>query len=448
MLSGKKLIGFIIAVCMVENAGAQLFAPAASDSFDAIYDNTHQVFVFNRPEYQAPVNASILALSPDRTSGWTFSWYRYNPLTLTYVSIPPAGSGSTSVLSGITASGGYQVIVTKGAISNTYRAWVILNDLQVEITNKTSDDTLQFGYYACGSVDFRADTIRPPLYYYNPNTGARINAPNGYIIRWTTDNPDAQAPPNRLLTRATDLPWQDTWYKITITDNFGLSRSDSVIYNSIESHASITSAYIPLSDETYYPNRNYEDFYEDDILSAPGKFRFDLSGSKNYLNYELSFGDGDTVKYIADSVSIVHEYLKAGKYKVVLMTKSSAPFECRDSISLEVELAFASQDNFSIPNVFTPNKGENVFKAGDIFRSTDVSVVNIEITIFTRTGLKVHQYKGNIRDWQGWDGKILDSGREAPTGVYFYVISRLGAYEDQSNPIENSLMRGFLHLYR
>lgn len=448
MFSGKKLIGFIIAGCIISSVGAQIIAPDADGSFDATYDKADTVFVFNRAQYQMPLNVSITAVSPDGTAGWTFSWFKYNPQTVTYNSIPPIGSGSSSVLGNITSSGGYQVTASKGALTNTYRAWVIFNDLQVEITNKTSDDTLQFGYYACGSVDFRADTVRPPLYYYNPATGARINAPNGYIIRWTTDNPDAQAPPNRLLTRATDLPWQDTWYKITITDNFGLSRSDSVIYNSIESHASLTGSYIPLSDETYYPGRNYGEFYEDDILSAPGKYRFDLSGSKNFIDYELSFGDGDTVKYIADSVSVVHEYLKAGKYKVVLMTKSSAPFECRDSTSLEVELAFASQDNFNIPNVFTPNEGENVFKAGDIFRSMDVSVVNIEITIFTRTGLKVHQYKGNIRDWQGWDGKILDSGREAPTGVYFYVISRLGAYEDQSNPIENSLMRGFLHLYR
>ncbi len=448
MLSGKKLILLFLTIHIVTVVGAQIFAPAANDSFDASYNLNHRVFVFNRSAYQAPINAAIISISPDKTSGWTFSWSVYNAPTVSYVPLPPAGSGSFSVLNNITVSGGYQVIATKGAVSNTYRVWVLINDLDVIITNKTVDDTLEFGYYACGSVDFRADTIRPPLYYYNPSTGSRIYAPNSYLIRWTSDNPDAPAPPNRLLTRATDLPWQDTWYKITVSDNYGLSRSDSVIYNSIESHAEFTSQYIPLSDETYYPNRNYEDFYEDDILSAPGKFRFDLSGSENLTDYELIFGDGDTIKYIRDSVSVVHEYKKPGTYKAILTTRSDAPFECRDSTSIEVELTFASQDNFNIPNVFTPNQGENVFKAGDIFRSTDVSVVLIEITIFTRTGLKVHQYKGNIRDWQGWDGQIMDSGREAPTGVYFYVISRLSACEDQTSPIENSLMKGFIHLYR
>lgn len=102
-----------------------------------------------------------------------------------------------------------------------------------------------------------------------------------------------------------------------------------------------------------------------------------------------------------------------------------------------------------MPNVFTPGKGENgVYMPGGLFRTNDVSVIFIDITIFTRTGLKVHQYEGNIRDWKGWDGTIMNSGREAPEGVYYYVITRFNSYQDSNDPISRKLMNGFIHLYR
>jgi|WetSurMetagenome_2_1015567.scaffolds.fasta_scaffold38464_2 hypothetical protein len=448
MLLRKTLLVLCLTIPVVGHLDGQVFAPAAHDSFTASYDPESKVFVFNRSAYKAPLAAEITAVSHDNLSGWTFNWAVYNQQTSVYTGLTPSGSGKSSSIDTITVSSGYQVVMTKGGETYTYRVWVLLNDLDVVITNKDADDTLKFGYYSCGSVDFRADTVRSPLFYHNPSTGAKVFAPNSYIIRWSTNNTEASVPPSRLITRVTKLPWQDTWYKITIVDDYGLSRSDSVVYNSIQSKAVLTKQYIPLSDEEEYPNRNYEDFYDDDIFSAPGKFRFDLSGSRNMAGYQLVFGDGDTIVYSKDSLTIVHEYKKPGVYKAVLTTKSDPPDECLDSVSIEVELDYASADNFNIPNVFTPNHGSNVFKSGDIFRTSDVSVVFVEITIFTRTGLKVHHYSGNIRDWQGWDGRIMDSGREAPTGVYFYVISRFGAYSDKTNPINHNLMKGFIHLYR
>jgi hypothetical protein len=72
----------------------------------------------------------------------------------------------------------------------------------------------------------------------------------------------------------------------------------------------------------------------------------------------------------------------------------------------------------------------------------------MDISIYSRTGLKVHAFEGNIRDWGGWDGKIMNSNRDAPEGVYFYVISQLDAYQDHNDPIRKKEMKGFIHLYR
>jgi hypothetical protein len=43
--------------------------------------------------------------------------------------------------------------------------------------------------------------------------------------------------------------------------------------------------------------------------------------------------------------------------------------------------------------------------------------------------MKVHEFSGNIRDWEGWDGRIMDSKRRASEGIYYYVIDAIVAFE-------------------
>jgi hypothetical protein len=168
----------------------------------------------------------------------------------------------------------------------------------------------------------------------------------------------------------------------------------------------------------------------------------------------LEFGDGDSLLLGIDSTVLYHEYKKPGQYKALLITKSAPPFECIDSVSAIVEIDKASGTNFIMPNVFTPDGSANKLLKYDenavnsVFRTTDVSIIYIDIAIFSRTGLKVHEFEGNIRDWGGWDGKIMNSNRDAPEGVYFYVISRFIGYTDNNDPISKKLMNGFIHLYR
>jgi hypothetical protein len=448
-----KIVSLILVmIILAGKASGQIFSPEASDSFGAAYNlagGTDKVFVYNIEKYQQGRTIAIAALSEDKQTGWNFNWSVYDQNAHTYIPIPGTSTGWSSILDTLTVSSGYQVMMTKGSVTSVYRVWLVFNDFEVIITNKDAENKLQFGYYNCSSLDLRSDTTAYPSYYYNPVNGNRIRIVNTYTIRWTTDNPEAGVPPSKLITRVSNPPSEDTWYKVNVTDRFKLLRADSVFYVSIQSKAEMaTPVYVNL-DSAGYPGKNYELYYNADIKSAPGRYTFDISGSRNSMRYELDFGDGEILVTDTAGTAIEHEYKKPGKYKVTLTTKSDQPYECVDSVNAEAELVYAL---FKLPNVFSPDGGltrENLHN-NNIFRSEDISVVTIEITIFDRAGRKMHTYSGDIRDWEGWDGQVMNSDRKAPEGVYYWAVSTLIYFKDPDikDPITKEVYSGFFHLYR
>jgi hypothetical protein len=453
-----KIAPLLFVMCILAGkAAGQVFSPEASDSFGAAYNaagGTDKVFIYNIEKYQQGRTIAIVALPEDRQTGWNFSWAVYDNTANTYIPIPGVTSGWSSALDTLTVSAGYQVTMTKGSVTSVYRVWIVFNDFQVVITNKDTENKLQFGYYNCSSLDLRSDTTANPSYYYNPVNGNRIKIVNSYTIRWTTDNPQAGIPPSRLITRVSNPPSEDTWYKINVTDRFKLLRTDSVFYKSIQSRAEMAAPQYLELDSSNYPGKNYQMYYspanDDKNKSAPGKYRFDISGSKNSVNYEIKFGDDSVMVTDTASASIEHEYQKPGTYHVTLITKSAMPYECVDSVNADVSLGYGI---FLMPNVFSPDQEytlENYKDAqNDIFRSEDVSVVTIDITIFDRAGRKMHEYSGNIREWKGWDGQVMNSSRKAPEGVYYWAVSTLIYFKDPvKDNIKKEVYSGFFHLYR
>jgi hypothetical protein len=455
-----KIVPLILVMSILAGkAAGQIFSPEASDSFGAAYNlagGTDKVFIYNIEKYQQGRTIAIFALSEDKLTGWNFNWSVYDQNTHAYIPIPGTSSGFSSIIDTLTVSSGYQVTMTKGSVTSVYRVWLVFNDFQVVITNKDAENKLKFGYYNCTSLDLRSDTTAYPSYYYNPVNGNRIKIVNNFTIRWTTDNPEAGIPPSKLITRVSNPPFEDTWYKVNVTDRFKLLRTDSVFYKSIQSKAEMAEPQYLELDSANYPGKNYQMYYRpssEKTRSAPGKYRFDISGSKNSVSYELKFGDDSILVTDTAGTSIEHEYKKPGTYHVTLITKADKPDECVDSVNADVELNYGK---FLMPNVFSPDHEytlENYETSeNDIFRSEDVSVVTIEITIFDRAGRKMHEYAGNIRDWKGWDGNVKNSSRKAPEGVYYWAVSTLIYFKnpDPNNdqPIKKEVYSGFFHLYR
>ncbi len=90
--------------------------------------------------------------------------------------------------------------------------------------------------------------------------------------------------------------------------------------------------------------------------------------------------------------------------------------------------------NYIIPNVFTPNgDGKN-----DAFLIKAFGTQKYSIEIYDRWGVKVFQSDDPSTPW---NGKINNTGGEAPTGVYYYIL------KSNCNNVEDD-HHGFLQLIR
>lgn len=485
MLFRIKLI-LILLIPLSVNIFSQIYSIFPHNSRTAEYNSEDSVFIFNRPSFGEKNNVSISVQSPDGLNGWTYNWYVFNTSTLSYYNLGVSVSVDT-----ITSSAGYQVVATKDATTISYRAWIVFNDFNISITSKNAEGNLphQIPFTQCDLLQINSSLETVNKNYYNPLTGAAILVRSDFVYSWSKDKESGTLPVGRNISYVSDPPWEDTRYTITVTDNHGLQRKDSVFYESVHPKADVKFEYIPLSDKNYYPEE-YSFYYgwDDDLgkkndLPAPAKIKITNSGSENSVRYLWTFGDNseDTTTF-EEKDTIIHEYMYPGKYTIKLYTWGEAPYNCPDSMILDKteQLGLAEStigatpgaDSLVFPNVFTPNDDgfntifrnfdpENHESAGtnDVFRTYDISVYQFSIIIFNRFGKKVHEFNGNIRDWEGWDGKILNSNRDATEGVYYYVVDMILAFELTNNNLSNpneiarkkynkKQQTGFVHLFR
>ncbi len=379
----------------------------------------------------------------------TFKWYRFNYKASTpnfdkvaFAEVTNAMSTSTDTLS----QGGYKVSVTptgEVAPRDSFVAWLYMNPGFNLKLYKDANGEVMYPYKYCTHTDFLTDPATPVVQssftYYNPVSLQRGMLDNklSFTFKASSSGAETAIPfpakqgSQQYFRDYNPLP-EDTRYYFRGYDLFGVEQKDDILYETIIPKADMSAPILPEIEPT----------------SAPVLVKF-ISKSLNAIEYLWRFGDGDSIAYDLEKLppdTVKHTYYTPNPSGYTAMLFVTSMWGCRDSMSSPKIIV--AKPALETANVFTPN-GDGM---NDHFKPYNLSIRQFEIWIYTRAGKLVYHFKGSdLRNWQGWDGRIQNSGKEAAEGVYFYVIKATGWDEPATKYDKNSTVGPFggsFHLYR
>ncbi|PLX13491.1 MAG: hypothetical protein C0597_11680 [Marinilabiliales bacterium] len=400
------------------------------------YSDSDSIFV-----YCSDIVGEVQLTANDSTDlgGFDFEWFKYNETTQDFTDIISSFSinndSTNSTATGL-SNGGYKVVLYDGSNTQEYIAWVYQSEqLSVEILFHDENDC---DYLALLTEPYYHTTsyFNTPYSYFDPLTDESYvlqNKINKY--EWSsTPEMDSFRSYNGPFTSVaedptdnnSELPTENTTFSVIVTDRFGCIAEDDIEYTAIETDADF---YWTTLDDKTQEIINTGGGETEISGSAPLQVRF-TNESLNGKDYIWFFGDTlwnneeDTVFTADYLLEPEHTYYysaaDSGRTYVIRMY-SESEYGCIDSIFLNIKV---EPSKIEFPNVFTPNGDTK----NDYFIPKEgyQSIRNFKITIFTQAGQLVHEYEGDIRDWEGWDGKIRNGNREAAEGNYFFVVEVMG----------------------
>lgn len=425
------------------NTGLAQIVSASADAIRPVsyiaFPEVHNAYFFYSPD-GTDRKGSLTVNAPDPGS-YDFEWSLYNPSTDGWN--PPflISSGISSTVSGL-EEGGYKVRVFNGiGFDTVYYAWVFIDQLSALI-EKTADGKVKPFKYTCDFLVLNASVQSDVFTYYDLQTHEPLGLKNGYKFLWTSDNPGLFIPnASTVLNPNTTYlpPTKDTRYFLTVTDSAGMKVRDSVLYESIHVKADFSMQYYDRKDK-----KEFTDFQGTTEGEAPLIIRF-TNKSENGVEFEWVFNDTIFPGALYSEVSVLEDYEPEFTYHIpadyypYLVARSDAG--CVDT--LRVENPVIVQDSeLKTANVFSPdNDGVN-----DVFKLTHRSMKNFSIRIYSRSGHLVYKADvGDMYEWEGWDGKVMNSNRDASPGVYYYIIEAQGW---DSENYRKGPFRGVLYLFR
>jgi len=384
------------------------------------FDENIKIFVFCTDDENGGM---LTATDSSGIGGYAFEWYKYNEEDTAFTipiseNITITSDSMSSTVQNL-ASCGYKAMLTKEDTTQEYVAWVYNNthlSIDIQVENPLDCELLTLKAPPNFETDF---------YFYDTIDGtAHLLDNKKELYSWSSE-PKLESlgnTSNHYYNSTAILPTENTTFYVTITDRFGCQAEDDIDYTAIATKAKFNISSIDNDGLVL------ETSEESVSGAAPLKVRFE-NLSENGYEYTYFFGDSlinndeDTIFTTDYSLQPEHTYYysapDSGKtYTAWLYSESS--YGCIDLMSLEI---FIEPTSIEFPNVFTPNN-DNI---NDVYQLTDFkSIRNFKITIFNRAGQVVHQFEGDARDWEGWDGTVKNSNREASEGNYFFVVEVLG----------------------
>jgi len=450
----RSYIGVIICVFVLTigevTLRAQLYAPEADYQSWINYTGSNPLrarfFVFNQNESNWGNRwGKIEAVSVDSTDGWTFQWSVLDQTNFQFVdTLSPVNNVEKATLDNLNF-GCYRVRMQKGVVDTSFIAWVIINPLRFHLV-KTADGYVKEFEYTCDFLDLRAIPRNDTKYdeglryvhndYFlcpHPYTGDLFRLSNDIKCTWE-GNDGSSYITAKPQVRIYQPPAQDTRYRVQITDAFGNSASDQIVYRTINTKADFK---IFLAEDTIagsYKSRYKETTEGEARLWA----RFENT-SKNGVKFtwrlsDLMINAADSAYYLrttTDSAAVIEDvqYSFPRTYKVTLISES--PRFCIDSTTKEIVIKPSKMGEMgknAFPKVITPNQDgiHDYFYIKVDNSDTIQSIEYLSLRIYNSRGSKVYEYIGKMADgWKGWDGKTL-WGLDAPTGIYYYYFEAKG----------------------
>lgn len=439
----NRILFLILIAGLPVGAMAQIFPLVYSYIDTTVYPQFRAkdpVIVINLPcRLSTTPTTSLIARYPGNPDSCTFQWAKYNTSTGAF-DIPVQNDAlvTQSQANGL-GEGGYQVHISRSGLPDTtFRAWIYYHHFSVSVL-KTTEGKLPGNKYTCEYLDlsgsFRTDTF----VYYDPSNGKAISLPNSFETWWSSVN-DAEFV-NKLFSelnvRTYNPPVYDTHYTLKVTDRFGDMCSDTVLYESIQTKARFIYKFHDITGDT----KGYVDM-NGSGESAPATFQF-INQSVNGAEFEWwlvdsTFTYGQVIKPVITtdtSEKPEYTYTVPRQYTIRLISRSAE--HCVDTAISDNPIIIRNSE-LKVPNVFTPN-GDGVNDNFVIYSYDDetssgsyihfASIRNFHISIYSRWGMKVHEFEGDINQWLangGWDGKIQGTNRDAAPGVYYYIIVATG----------------------
>ena len=427
---------FLLAVLItgpayISQTAGQITAPSA-DRVDSlaypVKEGKDPFFIF----YQGRqvLKTGSLRATPPVSGSYNYEWSRYNPDLQGFD--PPFQSDSNLPSSTVSDldDGAYQVRIFNGGGTDTsMMAWVMLDRLHAWV-HKTEDGKLDPVYRDCSRLALSGFVEEDTLLYYDPLSHDLLTRPLDYRFKWTSDNEGLKIPNDSVILSPNitySPPYDDTWYILTVTDELGMVEVDSVFYESIQTKAEFSVTYYDKITGEYDStlNSEFDKDFAKGSTDASLTVRF-INKSKNGDRFEWVFLDTlGGIKETATTYGLEempeYTYYAADKFYYPSLLSISEE-GCEDSTKIEQGIQVV-KSQLDIPNVFTPN-GDNLH---DRWVFKHQSLENCKITVVDRTGKVVYKIKiDDIYSWEGWDGKLHDSDRDAPKGQYYYVVEAMG----------------------
>lgn len=446
-------------------ASAQLSAvsPDAVKPTQWLTGNPEQVFVF--------FDKSTATLSAQDTAGEasTFTWRLLDLADSSFIEKKIEQHVTVSSLD-ITLAGGYQVQVKNALRDTTFSCWVFFDDFKIDTVIFTND---------CNGLRLEMETTPKMRYGYiiynfeefltSPSHTGDSTFSGWQAIRWDAgedihegvEDADAswkQRNNSYFTIIASPPPLKESNYSVTVMDVFGKSATYTTPYTT-----PAIAAYAKITYETW--KEGQWNAATDDPLQGEALYRVQFSPEKSknaHKYYWKGFGDanknyGQLVMW-SDSTTVAPNWViprspykndwvdgyVPGSYTVRLTVRNTVS-GCADSTEVALVVAPSKFNSDAIPNAFTPNgDGYN-----DIFRfvtgKEPESIEQIQVYIFSRSGALAYRYEGRLDEWQGWNGRRMDTGNDVADGVYYYVITGEGWDGVQYNTSE---YKGSLHIFR